>query len=228
MSARSETLPVLIRSRLTGLDPDWARQQITIFKPKYVAATRRIADILLSLLLLILTIPLLLTAALLIKASSPGPVIYRQERLGLNNVRFTILKLRSMRMNAEPTGPQWAGIHDPRVTCIGHWLRATHIDELPQFFNVLVGTMSIIGPRPERPHFVEQLSAAVPRYNERALIKPGITGWAQVNYPYGASIHDASRKLLFDLHYVEHQSLFLDIRILLATVRVVLTRDGAR
>jgi exopolysaccharide biosynthesis polyprenyl glycosylphosphotransferase len=193
-----------------------------------VAAARRTMDIFISLLLLILAAPLLLGVALLIKADSRGPVMYRQERLGLNGRRFIMLKMRSMRMDAEAIGPQWAAIHDPRITDVGRWLRLTRIDELPQLLNVLAGTMSLIGPRPERPHFVEELARVVPRYDERLSIKPGITGWAQINYPYGASIDDARKKLSFDLYYLEHRSAGLDLRILLQTMRVVLTQDGAR
>jgi exopolysaccharide biosynthesis polyprenyl glycosylphosphotransferase len=193
-----------------------------------VAAARRTMDIFISLLLLILVAPLLLGVALVIKADSRGPVMYRQERLGLNGRRFIMLKMRSMRMDAEALGPQWAATHDPRITDVGRWLRLTRIDELPQLLNVLAGTMSVIGPRPERPHFVEKLARVVPRYDERLSIRPGITGWAQINYPYGASVDDAQKKLSFDLYYLEHRSLGLDLRILLETVRVVLTQEGAR
>jgi lipopolysaccharide/colanic/teichoic acid biosynthesis glycosyltransferase len=193
-----------------------------------VAAARRAMDIFISLLLLILAAPLLFGVVLLIKADSRGPVLYRQERLGLNGRRFIMLKMRTMRTDAEAIGPQWAAIRDPRITHVGRWLRLTHIDELPQLLNVLGGTMSVIGPRPERPHFVDELARVVPRYDERLSVKPGITGWAQINCPYGASIDDARNKLSFDLYYLEHRSAGLDLRILLETVRVVLTLDGAR
>ena len=192
------------------------------------AATRRSLDILISLGLLVCTAPLLLIIAVLIKADSNGPVLYRQERLGLNGTRFQLFKLRSMLVDAEADGPCWADKHDPRVTRMGRWLRLSRIDELPQLFNVLAGTMSLIGPRPERPYFLEQLTRAIPHYGQRMSVKPGITGWAQVSYPYGASVEDARHKLSFDLYYLEHRSLALDLRILLATVRVVLTGNGAR
>ena len=185
-------------------------------------------DILISLGLLVFTAPLLLIIAVLIKADSSGPVLYRQERLGLNGTRFQLFKLRSMRVDAEAHGPCWADKYDRRVTRIGRWLRLSRIDELPQLFNVFAGTMSLVGPRPERPHFLDLLTHAIPHYGQRMSVKPGITGWAQVSYPYGASVEDARHKLSFDLFYLEHRSLAFDLRILLATVRVVLTGDGAR
>jgi len=159
---------------------------------------------------------------------SPGPVLYRQQRVGLNGQPFMLLKLRSMRMDAEADGPVWAIARDPRVTRIGAVIRLTRIDELPQLVNVLRGEMSFIGPRPERPHFVDQLAGAVPLYSERARVKPGLTGWAQVNYPYGASVEDARAKLSYDLYYTRHRSPALAVLILLSTVWVVLFQKGAR
>ena len=213
---------------LANLEPNWTAATLAAPASPARAAVRRTMDILVSLGLLILTAPLLLVVAALIKADTRGPVLYRQERLGLNGARFSLLKLRSMRTDAEAAGPCWAATHDTRVTRVGRWLRLTRIDELPQLFNVLAGTMSVVGPRPERPHFVEQLERVIPHYGQRLAVKPGITGWAQVRYPYGASVEDARQKLSFDLYYLEHRSLALDWRILFATVRVVLTRDGAR
>jgi exopolysaccharide biosynthesis polyprenyl glycosylphosphotransferase len=189
---------------------------------------RRAADIALALSLLLLTLPLILLTALLIRLDSPGPVLYRQERVGLHGRRFTLLKFRSMRDDAETRGPVWAARSDPRVTRVGAFIRLTRIDELPQLLNVLRGEMSFIGPRPERPHFVAQLERVVPFYRDRALVKPGLTGWAQVNYPYGASVEDARAKLSYDLYYVKHRGPLLDLLILLATVRVVLFQRGAR
>jgi lipopolysaccharide/colanic/teichoic acid biosynthesis glycosyltransferase len=136
--------------------------------------------------------------------------------------------MRTMRTDAEANGPEWAAARDPRVTRVGRWLRLSRIDELPQLLNVVEGTMSLIGPRPERPHFVEQLLPIIPHYVERLSIRPGITGWAQVNYPYSASIADARQKLVFDLYYLKHRSFALDMRILVETMRVVLTLNGAR
>ena len=192
------------------------------------AAVQRITDIVLSLALLVFTLPLMLLTVVAIRLDSQGPVLYRQERVGLHGRPFTLLKFRSMRTDAEARGPVWAAQRDSRVTRIGSFIRLTRIDELPQLLNVLRGEMSFIGPRPERPHFVAQLEQALPFYRDRALVKPGLTGWAQVNYPYGASVEDARAKLSYDLYYVKHRSLLLDLLILVATVRVVLFQRGAR
>ena len=189
---------------------------------------QRVGDVLTSLGLLIFTLPLMLLVALIVRLDSPGPVLYRQERVGLGGVPFTLLKFRSMNANAEARGPAWAQARDPRVTRVGSFMRRTRIDELPQLVNVLRGQMSFIGPRPERPHFVEQLAGAIPFYRERARVKPGLTGWAQVNYPYGASVEDAKAKLSYDLFYVRNRSVLLDLSILFATVRVILFQEGAR
>jgi exopolysaccharide biosynthesis polyprenyl glycosylphosphotransferase len=192
------------------------------------AVRQRLVDIALSFALLVLTLPLMLVTAALIRLDSRGPVLYRQERVGLRGRPFTVLKFRSMRIDAEACGPVWAMQRDPRVTRIGSFIRLTRIDELPQLINVLRGEMSFIGPRPERQHFVEQLEQVLPFYRDRAQVKPGLTGWAQVNYPYGASVEDARAKLSYDLYYVKHRSLLLDLLILVATVRVVLFQRGAR
>jgi exopolysaccharide biosynthesis polyprenyl glycosylphosphotransferase len=190
---------------------------------------KRLWDILFSVIMLLLMSPLMIMTAVAVKLDSPGPVLYRQQRIGQFGRAFTLLKFRSMRVDAESGGaPRWAQKQDPRVTKVGAFIRATRIDELPQLVNVILGHMSLVGPRPERPHFVEQLSRAIPFYRERDYVKPGVTGWAQVNFPYGASVEDAREKLTYDLYYVKHRSLFLDLRILLATVRVVLTGEGAR
>ncbi len=193
------------------------------------ACLRRAFDIAISLAVLALTTPLLLLTALAIKLDDPGPVFYRQERVGLNGRPFMLLKFRSMRVDAEArSGPTWAANDDPRVTRVGRFIRRLRIDEVPQIFNVLQGTMSFVGPRPERPHFVRQLEAALPGYRNRSVVKPGITGWAQVNFPYAASVEDARMKLGYDLYYIKHRSLMLDLSILLATVRVILFQEGAR
>ena len=191
-------------------------------------AVRRARDVAGSVLLLALTLPLLLLAAGLIKLDSRGPGPYRQERLGLHGRIFSLLKLRTMRIDAEADGPRWATERDPRVTRSGAFMRASRIDELPQLINVLRGEMSLVGPRPERPYFVRQLVRIIPQYEERMLVLPGLTGWAQVNYPYGASVDDAQAKLAYDLYYLRNQSLLLDLHVLVATVRVVLFRIGAR
>jgi exopolysaccharide biosynthesis polyprenyl glycosylphosphotransferase len=188
----------------------------------------RATDIALSIGLLAFTLPLMLLVSALIKLDSPGPVLYRQERVGLHGKTFTLLKFRSMKTNAEARGPAWAQRRDPRVTRVGSVMRRTRIDELPQLLNVLRGEMAFIGPRPERPHFVEQLASLIPYYRERGRVKPGLTGWAQVNYPYGASVEDARAKLSYDLFYVQNRGLLLDLSILCATVRVILFQEGAR
>ena len=192
-------------------------------------AVKRCVDIAIGVLLTILTLPLMIATAIAIRLDSLGPVFYRQERTGLHGKPFTLFKFRSMSANAEVAGkPQWAQQSDPRVTRVGAFIRASRIDELPQLFNVLRGEMSMIGPRPERPMFVEELAKVIPFYNQRGYVKPGLTGWAQVNYPYGASVEDAREKLAYDLYYVKNRGILLDLIILLATVRVILFREGAR
>ncbi len=190
---------------------------------------KRSFDIAVSLAVLIFTLPLLLVTACLIKLDSRGPVLYRQERVGLHGRIFTILKFRSMLVDAErDLGPRWASESDPRVTRIGTVIRKLRIDELAQILNVLRGDMSFVGPRPERPFFVAKLSQEIPYYDERHWVRPGITGWAQINFPYGASTEDARRKLAYDLYYVKNQSVFLDFLILLQTARVIFWHQGAR
>ena len=175
------------------------------------------------------SLPLLLIVAVLIKLDSRGPALYRQERVGFEGKTFTLYKFRSMRRDAELAGvPEWASIDDPRTTRIGRFIRFTRIDELPQLFNVLRGDMSIIGPRPERPYFVNRLATEIPFYSARHCVKPGITGWAQVNAPYGASTEDTRTKLRYDLYYIKHCSFRLDVLILLRTIRVIVLQEGAR
>jgi sugar transferase (PEP-CTERM system associated) len=190
---------------------------------------KRTFDIVVSSALLIFSLPLLLVTACLIKLESAGPILYRQERVGLRGEVFTILKFRSMRADAERDGnPQWAAEGDPRVTRVGAVIRKLRIDELAQILNVLRGDMSFVGPRPERPYFVASLTQSIPYYAERHWVRPGITGWAQINYPYGASHEDARRKLAFDLYYIKNRSIFLDFLILLQTARVIFWNHGAR
>ncbi|WP_321392627.1 TIGR03013 family XrtA/PEP-CTERM system glycosyltransferase [Emcibacter sp.] len=190
---------------------------------------KRLFDISASLLLLTLSLPVLIMTAILVKTTSHGPVFYRQERVGLGGKTFEVMKFRSMAVNAEADGvPQWAKKNDARVTTIGKIIRTTRIDEIPQIFNVLKGDMSFVGPRPERPFFVEKLGETIPYYHERHRVKPGITGWAQLNYPYGASEEDSRKKLEYDLYYIKNYSVFLDFLILIQTVRVVLWPDGVR
>lgn len=191
-------------------------------------ASSRLLDVVASTVLLVTTLPVIALTALLVSLESAGPVLYRQERVGLHGRSFTLLKFRSMRTDAEQAGPTWATKRDPRVTRVGHILRKTRIDELPQLINILRGEMSFIGPRPERPHFVAKLAAEIPHYDTRTQVKPGLTGWAQVNYPYGASVEDARMKLSYDLYYVRNRSFLLDLLIIVATVRVILFQEGAR
>jgi sugar transferase (PEP-CTERM system associated) len=193
------------------------------------AIVKRIFDVAMSSVLLALVLPVMALCALAILFEGGGPVIYRQERTGRGGAPFTLLKFRSMAVGAETGGKaQWAQANDARVTAVGRFIRRTRIDELPQLFNVLRGEMSFVGPRPERPCFVDELSKSIPFYGVRHSVKPGITGWAQVRYSYAASIEDTARKLRFDLYYVKNHSLFLDVVILLKTVRVVLLGEGAR
>jgi sugar transferase (PEP-CTERM system associated) len=190
---------------------------------------KRMFDITASLLLLLLAGPVILLTALAVKLESKGPAFYRQRRVGLYGVGFDCLKLRSMRQDAEVNGQAvWAEKDDPRITRIGRFIRKVRIDELPQCWSVLKGEMSFVGPRPERPQFVEDLEQQLPYYAERHMVKPGITGWAQINYPYGASIEDSRQKLEYDLYYAKNYSPFLDLLILLQTIRVVLWPEGAR
>ena len=218
------------RVDLDSLNPSWL-----IFSDGFSAGRRlssvgkRLFDILISASILALTLPLILLAAALVKLESKGPAFFRQRRVGLYGQPFDILKLRSMREDAEVGGiAVWAQKDDPRVTRIGAIIRKLRIDELPQTWSVLKGEMSFVGPRPERPQFVCDLEARLPYYSERHMVKPGITGWAQINYPYGASIDDARHKLEYDLYYAKNYTPFLDLLILLQTVRVVLFPEGAR
>ena len=190
---------------------------------------KRVFDIVCALALIVVTVPLMLITALLIALESRGPVLYRQERTGLNGRPFKVIKFRSMRANAEEDGkPRWASENDSRVTRIGQIIRRVRIDELPQLFNVLKGDMSLVGPRPERPYFVEQLTQEIPFFAVRHSVKPGITGWAQVRFQYGSTIEDSQEKLQYDLYYVKNHTLFLDMVVLFETVGVVLTGKGAR
>ena len=190
-------------------------------------ALKRAFDILSSALLLILLSPVMLLTAVAIKLDSRGPVLYRQERVGLRGRSFMCIKFRSMRVDAEKDGvARWASKDDPRITRIGMFLRKSRIDELPQLWSVLTGEMSLVGPRPERPAFVEDLKGQIPFYEIRHTVKPGITGWAQVRYHYGASMDDAKRKHQFDLYYVKNNSLVLDLLVLVETVSVIAFREG--
>jgi len=175
-----------------------------------------------------LSLPLAIITAILIKLDSRGPVLYKQERVGRGGKTFMVMKFRSMRTDAEKDGPVWARNADDRVTRVGRIIRKVRIDEIPQFWNILRGDMNFVGPRPERPHFVSQLAEEIPFYEQRHLIAPGLTGWAQIKYPYGSSIEDARQKLQYDLYYIKNQSLALDAAILFETVKTILFGRGAR
>ncbi|MGM7702932.1 sugar transferase [Pseudalkalibacillus sp. Hm43] len=186
---------------------------------------KRILDVMFSIVALALCAPIILFTMLAIKIESPGSAIFKQERVGLNGRTFKVIKLRSMRNDAEKNGPQWASKNDPRVTKIGAFIRKTRIDELPQFINVLKGEMSIVGPRPERPVFVEQFNKEINGFDQRLNVKPGLTGLAQVNGGYEATPEE---KLEYDLKYIDNLSVWNDFKIMMATVKVVFTGDGAR
>jgi len=191
-------------------------------------ALKRLLDVGVSTVLLVLFSPFLIVAAIAVKWDDGGPVFYTQERLTRNERPFRIFKLRTMRVDAESAGAVWAKAADPRITRVGMFLRRTRIDEMPQLFNVLRGDMSLVGPRPERPSFIDHLAQELPLYHERHMVKAGLTGWAQINYPYGASLDDARSKLSYDLYYVKNFSILFDLLILLQTLRVVLWPSGAR
>ena len=200
-----------------GLHQGWIR---TLFK--------RIFDIACAIVLILLAFPVMLVTAAFIRMESQGPIFYVQERVGLNGRLFKVIKFRSMRTDAEKDGqPRWAAASDDRVTRVGRYIRKLRIDELPQLFNVLGGSMSLVGPRPERPYFVDKLTQEIPYFAVRQSIKPGVTGWAQVRYRYGASVEDSVEKLQYDLYYVKNHSLLLDLVVIFETVGVVLMGWGA-
>jgi sugar transferase (PEP-CTERM system associated) len=216
------------RIDIEALQPSWLIYSDGFRISPFNNAMKRAFDIIVSLGLLVCALPVMAITAIVVRLESPGSALYRQERVGFGGTSFNILKFRSMRDDAERDGIRWAANGDSRVTRVGNVIRKFRIDELPQLFNVLRGDMSFVGPRPERPFFVDQLAKAIPFYGERHSVKPGITGWAQVNYPYGASIEDAKQKLAYDLYYVKNRTVFLDLVILVNTVRVILFSEGAR
>jgi len=190
--------------------------------------TKRVGEFALSLIGLILLSPVILVLSVLIKIDSRGPVFYKQERVGERGKIFKLLKFRSMVENAEANGPVWAQQNDKRITRVGRWMRKWRLDEIPQMFNVLKGDMSFVGPRPERPFFVEKLRKEIPFYDQRFSVRPGVTGWAQIKYPYGATNKDALEKLKYDLYYIKNLSLLYDLIIIFETIKVVVFGKGAR
>jgi exopolysaccharide biosynthesis polyprenyl glycosylphosphotransferase len=212
---------------IAGLQPEWWIYSDGFVPTRPFRALKRSIDVAGSLVMSLLTAPVMIVTALLIRLTSAGPVLYRQERVGQYGRPFTVLKFRSMYADAEAgSGPVWAVKNDNRITPLGRTLRKFRIDELPQLFNVLKGEMSFVGPRPERPCFLDSLRHEIPYYDVRHYVRPGITGWAQVMYPYGASIGDAYEKLQYDLYYAKHVSLLLDLTILVKTIKVVLLGRG--
>jgi exopolysaccharide biosynthesis polyprenyl glycosylphosphotransferase len=202
---------------------------LDLYRRSYSRTAKRILDLAFALSGLLIFAPLLPLVALLVRRSGPGPVLYRQVRLGQGGNTFEILKFRTMTDGAEEPGKAlWAEVCDERVTAVGRFLRRTRLDELPQLWNVLRGDMSIVGPRPERPEFRELLEAEIPFWMQRHIVKPGITGWAQVHHGYTSDVAGAAEKLSYDLYYVKHRSLALDLEIVAKTVRVVLSGNGAQ
>jgi sugar transferase (PEP-CTERM system associated) len=215
--------------QIESLNPSWMIFSDGFNRGSVKDVSKRLFDVAVSTLLLLLTLPFFLVTALLIWLESGGPIFYRQERVGAYGRVFDVLKFRSMRQDAERDGvPQWAQKQDSRVTRTGKVIRLLRIDELPQIFNVLKGDMSFVGPRPERPFFVKELSQKISYYPSRHTVKPGITGWAQIRYPYGSTVEDALQKLQYDLYYIKNHSLFLDLIILFQTAQVILFGKGAR
>src|SRR5262252_3248042 len=209
-----------------GIAPSWFIFSDGFRASRTTRLLKRTVDIVMAAVGLVLAAPLMLLTA--IGLDSPGPILYRQERVGENDRLFTLCKFRSMRSDAEKGTPVWAKNNDSRVTRVGRFIRLTRLDELPQLLNVLRGDMSFVGPRPERPYFVQQLTAQIPFYAERHAIKPGVTGWAQVRYRYGSSIEDAMEKLRYDLYYIKHLSIAFDLTIAIDTVKVILCAKGAQ
>lgn len=216
------------RVSLNMLRPSWLIFTSRGRRAKLSEVSRIVVHWLVALAGAILSLPIVIVTAVLIKLESKGPVFYKQERVGKNGRTFTLTKFRSMGVDAEQDGPVWASKGDARTTRVGRVIRKIRIDEIPQFWNILKGEMSFVGPRPERPHFVAQLAEEIPFYEQRHLIAPGLTGWAQIKYPYGASIEDARQKLQYDLFYIKNQSLILDAIILFETVKIILFGRGAQ
>lgn len=238
----------LLRLRLGGVDVEWANTVYETLLGRVSAVDLDPSEVifwegpqplntrlhyaysfLFALTAMAAALPIMAVVAILLKLFSPGPVLFRQQRVGLNGKPFLLYKFRSMYVDAEAgTGPVWAKLDDPRITPLGRWLRKLHLDELPQLFNVMRGDMSLIGPRPERPEFVRMLAETIPLYKQRHCIKPGITGWAQINHRYGDTIADAAIKLEYDLYYIKHLTLTFDTLIILQTLKVALLQRGSR
>jgi len=213
---------------VTNLRPSWLIFSDGFVKTHFTEAVKRFADLVLASIGVLVTLPLMAIIAIAIKLDSRGPVLFRQRRVGQNGRIFVLNKFRSMTVDAEQSGAVWARANDPRITRVGRWLRLLRLDELPQFFNVVLGDMSFVGPRPERPEFVRALQQKIPYYMKRHAVKPGITGWAQVRYQYAASFEDSLEKVQYDLYYIKNLSLLLDLLIIISTIQVVLFARGSR
>jgi len=219
--------------RMTGkIAVEAMRPSYLIFNAGFVKhpfseAAKRTLDLVLATTILILALPAMALTAIAVRLDSPGMILFRQERTGRYGQPFTLMKFRSMRADAEKaTGPVWAQANDPRITPVGRFIRKTRLDELPQLFNVIGGSMSMVGPRPERPHFIDDLARQIPYYNQRHIVKPGLTGWAQINYPYGNTVEDALQKLQYDLFYIKYRSVPFDLSIVINTIKTVVLRRG--
>jgi sugar transferase (PEP-CTERM system associated) len=211
-----------------NLRPSWLIFSSGFRKSAWLAAAKRVLDLVAATIGLALAAPLMALVAAVVRLTSAGPALYHQERVGRHGRSFTVHKFRSMRLDAEATtGAVWASSDDPRITPVGRFLRRTRLDELPQLWNVMKGDMSFVGPRPERPEFVRQLTEKIPFYGQRHVVRPGLTGWAQVRYTYGASVEDALMKLQYDLYYIKNLSLALDLYIIFSTIKTVVLRRGA-
>jgi len=250
LADRRKKLPVgpLLRCRLAGIsvrsyDPVFenvaGKISVEALRPSYLIfdegfsrhpwgdLLKRVADLCLALVMLLVLWPVMLITAIAVRMNSEGPALFQQERVGRDGRPFTLLKFRSMYIDAEKrTGPVWATEDDPRITSVGKFIRRTRLDELPQLVNVLTGSMSLVGPRPEREVFVEELAEKIPYFRQRHIVKPGLTGWAQINYPYGNTVEDALQKLQFDLFYIKYQSFLFDLSILFNTIKMVILRKG--
>ncbi len=216
------------RVSLNMLRPSWLIFSGRGRQARLTAISRSVVHWVIALIGFVLCLPIMIATGLLIKIDSRGPIFYRQERVGTGGRTFVLTKFRSMKVDAEKSGPVWASKSDDRTTRVGRIIRKVRIDEIPQFLNILKGEMSFVGPRPERPHFVAQLAEEIPYYEQRHLIAPGLTGWAQIKYPYGASIEDARQKLQYDLFYIKNYGLLLDALIMFETIKIILFGRGAQ
>jgi sugar transferase (PEP-CTERM system associated) len=214
---------------LENLRPSWLIFSEGFRKTRMLLAAKRVVDVLFSTVGLLIGFPLMVLVGIAVKLTSAGPLLYHQTRVGLHGRQFRVHKFRTMRVDAESsTGPVWSTANDPRVTPVGNFLRRTRLDEMPQLWNVLTGEMSFVGPRPERPEFVQQLTKEIPFYGQRHVVKPGLTGWAQIRYTYGATVEDAIQKLQYDLYYIKNMAIALDVVIVVETIKTVIMRKGAR